>query len=356
MEFSAYFLPLVGLAAGTLLGFVARKNFFCTLNALETHWYGFNSSGLRVWVFSAVLAAFFTQILVFTGMADVSESIYLTPNFAWLGAIFGGLVFGYGMALIGTCSFGALVRLDGGSLKSLIAVIFLGLSALSTQRGLLALPRTDFFDKFQLDFAFATNQSMPNIVSTLAGMDLNLIVTIVLIALPAIWVLKDKKFITSPKNLFTSFVIGAIVAFGWFITSLVAENSFDPVQVSSTSFVAPIGNVIFQFALVTGSFPDYGVGLTIGVVFGAILAARLSDNVRWEACGDARELKRHILGASLMGFGGILALGCTVGQAISAASLLTISAPITILSIVFGAKIGLAWLLEGSIKSAFSFK
>lgn len=353
MEALSFGLPVGGLIGGVCLGYIARRNFFCTLSALETHWFGNNSSGIRTWVLAAVFAAFLTQILVFSNTIDVSEAIYLTPNFGWLGAIIGGILFGIGMALIGTCSFGALVRLGGGSLKSLVAVMFLGLSALSAQRGLLGLTRTNFFDNFQWDLSFAGNQSIPSIISAWVGSDLKLLITIILIAIPTIWVFKDEKFRTSWNNIFTAFVIGAVCAFGWVVTGYVASESFDPIQIESASFVSPIGDTILQFTAFTGIGPDYGVGMVIGTVLGAAIAARLSDNVRWEACGDARELRRHILGACMMGFGGVLALGCTVGQGISAASLLTISVPITMISIAIGAKMGLSWLLEGSAFSAF---
>ena len=107
-----------------------------------------------------------------------------------------------------------------------------------------------------------------------------------------------------------------------------------------------------QIITVTGLLPDYGVGLVVGVFIGAASAAFLADDVRWEACDDARELGRHLLGAFLMGTGGVFAMGCTIGQGVSAFSLLAISAPIVVLSIAFGARIGLGLLVEGS---AFSF-
>jgi uncharacterized protein len=94
--------------------------------------------------------------------------------------------------------------------------------------------------------------------------------------------------------------------------------------------------------------PDYGVGLVVGVGLGAALVAWRKKDVRWEACDDARELGRHIVGAFLMGVGGVFAMGCTIGQGVSAASLLAVSAPVAMLSVAIGARLGLAYLLEGS--------
>ncbi|MBL1407026.1 MAG: mmebrane protein [Hyphomicrobiales bacterium] len=354
MDASALQLPSAGLIAGALLGYVARRNFFCTLTSLEQYWYGNNSHGVRTWVLAAVSAAIITQTFIYLGYADPSNSFYLSTNFGWLGAIIGGITFGIGMALIGTCAFGALIRLGGGSLKSLMAIIVLGLSAISAQRGLLSLSRTELFDHFKIDFTFAGNQSIPNIASSLLGKDINLAVTIVLIIVPLIWVFTNVSYRTNTKGMVTAATIGAVISLGWVVTSRFAEQSFDIVQIESASFVSPIGDTILQFAFLAGIVPDYGVGMIVGTVMGAALAACMADNVRWEACDDARELSRHILGAVFMGFGGVLAIGCTIGQGVSAASLLTISAPITICSILIGARLGLAWLIEGSIKAAFT--
>lgn len=353
MDASAFQLPSIGLVVGILLGFIARRNFFCTLTSLEQYWYGSNSDGVRTWVLAAVSAAIITQSFIYLGYADPSNSFYLSTNFGWLGAIVGGIVFGVGMALIGTCAFGALIRLGGGSLKSLIAIMVLGLSAISAQRGLLSLSRTGFFDYFKIDFSFAGNQSIPNIVSSLLDKDYNFLVTIVLIIIPLIWIFKDTNFRVNTKSMVTAVTIGGAISIGWVATSSIAESSFDIVQIESASFVSPIGDIIMHFSFLVDTVPDYGVGMILGTVIGAAIAARNADNIRWEACDDARELSRHILGAVFMGFGGVLAVGCTIGQGVSAASLLTVSAPVTIISILIGARLGLAWLLEGSIKAAF---
>jgi hypothetical protein len=147
--------------------------------------------------------------------------------------------------------------------------------------------------------------------------------------------------------------IGAVIAFGWLATSLARAHAFYPVQLEAGSFVMPVGDLLLQFVAFTGGVPDYGVGLVVGTVAGAALAAWQREDIRWEACDDARELRRHLLGALLMGAGGVAALGCTVGQGIAAASVLALSVPFVMISIAIGARLGLAFLLEGSIRHAF---
>lgn len=353
MELSVFGLPLAGLISGTVLGFVARKNFFCTLSSLEQHWYAGNSSGVRTWALAVVVAIVLTQFSVFAGVFDPKLSIYLTPNFGWLGAIIGGLCFGFGMALVGTCGYGALVRLGGGSLKSLMAVLVLGLAALSTQRGVLAISRTEIFDRAQIDFSFAGDQSITSVLSSLVGADISIPVIAVIVAALLFWIFRERAYRSNRSGMFTGLIVGSVISAGWWITSYFSRQSFEPVQVESASFVAPISDTIMQFGVVTGLGPDYGVGMIVGVVLGSAIAARIADSVHWEACDDARELSRHIIGASLMGFGGVLALGCTIGQGISAASLLAVSVPLSMGSIIIGARMGLAWLLEGSVTAPF---
>jgi hypothetical protein len=147
--------------------------------------------------------------------------------------------------------------------------------------------------------------------------------------------------------------IGLVIAFGWLATVMVSQRAFVPVQIEAGSFVAPVGDLLLQLITFTGSLPDYGVGLIVGTLIGAALGAWHKKDTRWEACDDARELGRHLAGGVMMGVGGVFALGCTVGQGISAFSTLALSAPIVIASIALGARMGLAWLLEGSALAPF---
>ena len=112
-----------GLLAGACAGLAARLASFCTLNAIERWFYAGDLSGLRSWALAGLVALVLTQSMLIVGVVDLSQSFYLSPLLGLTGAIGGGLMFGYGMALVGTCGFGALVRLGGGSLKSLVALI-----------------------------------------------------------------------------------------------------------------------------------------------------------------------------------------------------------------------------------------
>jgi len=350
---SSWFPAIAGFMAGCVLGFAARRQHFCTMSALERHWYAGDSTGLRTWVLVATVALGLTQLAQFMGYADTRSSFYLSSDLAWTGSIAGGLAFGLGMALVGTCGLGALVRLGGGSLRSLVVLLVLGLSALTAQKGLIAQLRVELVDKLALDLSFAGDQSLGSIVSAIVGADVSAAVALIAVAGLLWWVLRDPAYRRNIRAISTATIIGAVIAFGWIVTTLAAHHSFDPVQIEAGSFVVPVADTLMQVITFTGVLPDYGVGLVVGVVVGAAVCAMRRRDVRWEACDDARELGRHLVGGFLMGVGGVFAMGCTIGQGVTAVSALAASAPIVMISIAVGARMGLAYLIEGSPLAAF---
>jgi len=342
-----WFLPFAGLLIGGILGAAARWKHFCTLSALERYWYAGDDQGLRMWVFAIAVALASTQALVATHVVSLDSVFYLQPRLSLLGAIGGGILFGLGMALVGTCGFGALVQLGGGSMRSLIIIVTIGISALVAQRGLIGQFRNSVVEPLALDLSFFGSQSIGTIVSTVVDTNISHWVALIIAMLLFAWVLKSKKFRGNHKAQLSSLIIGLCVSAGWVITEIHQAVSFNVVQVESASFVLPPGEILFSLMAVTGKIPDYGMGLVPGVVLGACVVAFFRGDVRWEACDDARELNRHLFGAILMGTGGVFAGGCTIGQAVSGASTLALSAPIVFASIILGAKFGLRWLMEG---------
>ncbi len=341
-------LPVAGLLVGGLIGFVARSNHFCTLAALERHWYAGDSNGVRSWVLAAAIALAATLALQAGNLVDLSSSFYLTSPLPIAGAIIGGLMFGLGMALVGTCGFGALVRLGGGNLRALVVMTGIGLAAISAQRGLTGHFREAVIEPLSIDLRLLGAPTAGTFLPIGPGLSLPLMLGAVLSLAAIWWAFRDARFRADRGKVWSGMIIGLCVAAGWLITYRFAQTSFSEIQLEAGSFVAPVGDTILQIIVVTGSLPDYGVGLVIGVFAGAAIAAWQADDMRWEACDDARELSRHLMGAFLMGTGGIFAMGCTIGQGVSAVSALAFSVPLSMAAIVLGARIGLSYLLEGS--------
>lgn len=344
---SAWFLPIAGGLVGIVLGAAARWNHFCTLSALERYWYAGDSHGLRMWVLAIAVAMTSTQIALYFNIISLDDAFYLQPRLNLIGAAAGGFLFGLGMALVGTCGFGALVRLGGGSMRSLIIIVAVGLAALVAQRGVIGRFRNAYVEPHALDLSQHGSASISELVASITGLPVTTLVTVAIIVALFAWSLSEASFRRNSKAITAAVIIGLCVTAGWLVTELHSQVSFDVVQLESASFVLPPGEVIFSLIAVTGEVADYGMGLVVGVVLGAWLMAASQGGVRWEACDDARELNRHLVGAFLMGTGGIFAGGCTIGQGISASSTLALSAPIVFFSLVFGARVGLRFLMEG---------
>ncbi|BBO05309.1 MULTISPECIES: YeeE/YedE family protein [Bradyrhizobium] len=334
-----------GLAAGAVLGVAGRAGRFCTLAMLEDAFFGSDFRRLKSFALAAAVALLATQALAAFGIVDLSRSIYLTASIGLGGAIIGGLMFGVGMALVGTCGFGTLVRVGGGDLRAIVVFLVLGLSALATMRGITGMLRLMLIEPLSVRLPEGSTQTLTSLLG--AGSAMRAILVVAISAALAFWALADGRLIRSPRLLASGLTVGAAIAFGWFATGWLADDEFDPARVSSLSFVAPLGDAILYVATFSGARLNFGIGSVAGVVAGSFAAAMLARGFRWEACDDARELKRHMIGALLMGIGGIMSMGCTIGQGLSALSTLAVSAPVTMLAIACGARLGLEFTMTG---------
>ncbi|MCG2643038.1 YeeE/YedE family protein [Bradyrhizobium sp. GCM10023182] len=340
-----------GFAAGAVLGIAGRAGRFCTLAMLEDAFFGSDYRRLRSFALAAAVALLLTQALAAFGIVDLSRSIYLTASIGLGGVIIGGLMFGVGMALVGTCGFGTLVRVGGGDLRAIVVFLVLGLSALATMRGITGMLRVALIEPLSLQLAEGRNQTLTSLLG--AGSTARAILVVTIATALAFWALADGRLIRSPRLLASGLAVGAAIAFGWFATGWLADDEFDPVRVSSLTFVAPLGDTILYIATFSGARLNFGIGSVAGVVTGSFAAAIFARGFRWEACDDARELKRHMIGALLMGVGGIMSMGCTIGQGLSAFSTLAVSAPIAMLAIACGAYLGLEFTMTGEWLPAF---
>ena len=346
----------LGFAGGLALGVTARWVQFCTLGAIADAFLSANHRRLRAWVLAMATAILLSQGMHMAGLVDLGQSIYLVPDFGWLGAIIGGLCFGFGMALAGTCGYGTMVRLGGGDLRSLVDFMVLGLVAYMTLRGLTGLGRENLIEPTNLDLSAAGGQGLVEVAAWLSGFDaarLRPLLAAAIVAAMLGYCFKDADFRRSRQDIFGGITIGLLVSFGWVATGVIGADDFEPVRVESFTFVAPLGESLVYLLTFTGSVIDFGIGSVGGVIVGAFLASRAKGDFRLEAFDDHKEMLRHLGGAALMGFGGVTALGCTIGQGVTGISTLSLGAPLALGSIFLGAYLGLKYLVEGSFLGAF---
>jgi len=336
-------LALVGLFGGILLGLAARLGRFCTLGAIEDHTFGGSSKRLAMWGFAIGLAVIGSHLALRVGAANLTDSFYLNLTWSPIASVIGGLAFGYGMALAGNCGYGAIARLGGGDLRSFVIVLVMGVATYFTLSGPLAFARIEVFGAAQIatspqGFAFLLGDA-----TGLPAVGVGVVIGIGI----CLWALSCGAFRTSPKAIFWSSVVALSVVSAWISTSYVARHGFDGTTPVSHTFAAPVGETILYFMTSSGQTLSFALGSVAGVWLGAFIGSLIKGHFRWEACEDPRELRRQIFGAGLMGFGAAVALGCSIGQGLSAFSLLSFSAPVTLASIFAGCWLGLTQLISG---------
>jgi len=346
MEFSNIHLVAgLGFLIGLVFGAVANGTNFCTMGAVSD-WVNMGLKGrLGAWVLAMGIAIAGAQILELTGVVDIGSSIYRSATFGLGGYIIGGLLFGIGMTLGGGCGQRTLVRVGSGNLKSLVVLLVLAIAAYMTLRGLFATVRVAAIDPMALDLTDQdiTDQGLASVLAGWTGLELTSglrwIVGLVVAAVLMLWALSQKALRESRDNLIAGVVIGLLVIAAWFVTGYLGADDFDPVPVEGMSFIAPTGNTLSYLMTFTGSTINFGIAVVFGIIAGSFLYAVSTRTFSVETFTDKQDMKNHLSGGLLMGFGGVLALGCTVGQSISGISTLALGSFIAALSIIFGSAV-----------------
>ena len=312
---------------------------------------------VRAWMLAIAVATLGGQLLHQFAVVDLGGSIYLAPNLGLGGAVIGGLMFGFGMTLAGGCVYKTLVRLGGGNLKSLFVAVLIGIFAYMTLRGLIGPLRLAIEGATSLDLEGAgfETQGLPDLLAGLTGLaadGLRWTLTLLLAGALVWFCFRSPAFRASPRDIIAGLLVGLMVAAGWLVTGVIGYDDFDPTPLASLSFVAPVGQGLVYLMTFTGASINFGIAAVGGVIAGAFLAARATGGFRVESFTGAGDMLRHIVGAALMGVGGVMALGCTVGQGITGVSTLALGSLIALASIVAGGVYGIRYLEEGSLRGA----
>ena len=337
-----YRVAVLSFLVGIVFGAVVNKTNFCTMGAVSD-WVNMGNKGrLRAWFLAIGIATLVTQVLQYRGIIDLSEAIYLTPNFGWLGYLCGGFLFGVGMTLASGCVNRTLVRVGGGNLKSLVVLIIIGLTAYMTMRGLLALVRVNVFEVSNINLAAhdISDQGIGTLVSSTLGLGntplVQNIVTVIVAGGLVAYALKGRELRASFNNILAGTAIGLIIPAGWYITGVVGFDDFEPLRLESYTFTGPIAEGLMYLMTFTGSTINFGIAAVFGMILGSFLYVILTGKFRLESFSDREDMVRHMVGGVFMGFGGVLALGCTIGQGITGMTTLALGSLLALISIIFG--------------------
>ena len=352
-------------ALSLVFGAIAQRTHFCTMGAIADIVNIGDWSRMRMWALAIGVAMLGFNSMVAAGWVQAGDSIYAAPRLTWLSALVGGLMFGFGMVLASGCGSKTLVRMGGGNLKAVVVFIVLGLSAFATLKGITAVARVATVDRVAVELA--SGQDLPSLAAPAMGLS----PAQAALALGALlggglvaWVLSRREG-RSGDVLLGGLGIGAVIAAMWWVSGRLGYVTEDPntlqeafvatnsQRMESLSFVAPIAYTLDWLLLFSDKSKLLTVGIvsTAGVVAGSAVWALVSRAFRWEGFANVEDTANHLVGAMLMGVGGVMALGCTIGQGLSGVSTLAVGSFIALAAIIGGAVLALryqTWRVERS--------
>jgi uncharacterized protein len=341
-------LALGGLLIGGVLGAVLWRTSFCTMGALSDivnlgEWRRF-----RAWCLAIGVATAGTQTLDLLGIVALDRSMYLAPTVNWAGHVIGGFLFGIGMVLAGGCVSRNLARAGGGDLRALMVLIVVGLTAYVTIGGILGPARALMERSTSLPLGMPT-QSLGEFAARALGTPASTGKAVIggLMALGLLlFALADDAVRRSPRHLSAGIGVGLAVIAGWALTGLAFDEFADrPAAPISITYVRPTGDAIEWLARYTAApLPGFGVTTVLGALLGAGAMATAEGRFKLATFADTGDTVRSLGGAVMMGVGGVLALGCTIGQGITGLSTLAIGSFLTFAAIVAGGIYGLKML------------
>jgi uncharacterized protein len=309
---------------------------------------------VRMWLLAVAVAVLGTAWLSYTGQVDLARSVTQRPQLPWLSLIVGGLCFGVGMTLAGGCVNKNLIRVGGGSLRALVVLVFLAIAAYMTLKGLFGQWRASWLDPVRIDLAALgwPDQGLGTAIARATGMERGVALLAASGAVAAgllAFVFADARFRARTGQWLGGAALGALVVAGWYVTGHLGygENpdtletvffATNTRTLESLSFVAPAAYSLELLLLWTDAslHPSFGIASAVGVLAGSTAHALTAGEFRLEGFASVDDLGRQIAGALLMGFGGITALGCTIGQGMSGLSTLAMGSFIAVAGIVAG--------------------
>lgn len=346
-------VAMLAFCVAFVLGALSAKTNFCTLGAVSDIVNMEDWGRMRMWALSIAVAIVGAQALDYFGVIDLSKSFYPRANFTYASYIVGGAMFGVGMTLASGCGSRTLVRVGGGNLKSLVVLVFMGIAAYMTMKGLFGVWRVNTLDKLTVDFGQfgATGQDLTALlgVGGMAKKTAQLLGTTFVAGALLIFVLKNQEFRRGTEGWIGGLAYGLAIVAGWTISAKLgfAENpdtladtffGTNSRQAESLSFVAPVAYSLEILMLWSDKSLGltFGIGAVAGMIAGAAAYTLATGKFRWEGFGSVADVRNHMLGAVLMGAGGVTAMGCTIGQGLSGVSTLALGSFLALAAMIAG--------------------
>jgi uncharacterized membrane protein YedE/YeeE len=336
-----------------IFGAVANRVSFCTMGAITDIANMGDWRRMRMWLLAIAVAIAGAGMMQFAGLVDFSKTIYTNAQVPWASHLVGGALFGFGMTLGSGCGSKTLIRAGAGNLKSLVVLTFLGIAAYMTLKGAFAPLRANGLDPIRLDLSvLGTKTSDLPALAMAAGLGaaVKLWLPLLMAAALAVYVFADREFRATREMIVGGIIVGLVIVGGFYGSGHLGYVPEDPQtleehfvatnsgRMESFSFVAPVGYLLELLVLWTDQSRvlTFGIAGVLGMLAGSMAMALATRTFRWEGFASVEDIGNHVVGAVMMGFGGVTALGCTIGQGLTGLSTLAVGSFLTFAAIVGG--------------------
>ncbi|MDH5180462.1 MAG: YeeE/YedE family protein [Gammaproteobacteria bacterium] len=359
-----------------VMGMVVNKTNFCTMGAVSDLVNMGDTGRMRAWVLAGTVAMLGVVILEAAGLVNLNNATlppYRGSEFQWGRYLLGGIMFGVGMTLASGCGNKTLIRIGGGNIKSIFVFIIIAVIAYYMVDPYKQLSATWYQSVFapwlgKASISLSTNQDLGSIVGNLIGVSAvstRVALGLLIAAVALFLIFRSEEFRKSSDNVLAGVVVGCAVLLAWYFTSAVSitgdegaqslgkfygnwdfvmdsaegkpQNGSTNLLPQSFTFISPIGQTLgYAKSGFAGTFLTFGVVSVLGVILGSLLWSLITRSFRIEWFASVKDFTTHVIGGVLMGFGGVLGLGCTVGQAITGVSTLALGSFVVFIGIVFG--------------------
>ncbi len=330
---------------GLVYGIIAQKTQFCFSGSIKDFVLRKSTRRSASILTAMISAILFSQLLSYAYTIDYSMTIYLQPNINYFTIVVGGVLFGIGMMRADGCSSRHLVKFSQGDLHSLVTLLCVAVFAYMTAKGLFS----------QSIALVQTNGTLLDLSSLIPNRPVSMLLIIFLLVL-ALW-----KVVPDVKNLLRcsdGLVVGLLIGLSWFVTGVLGFDAFETMPLESLSFVYPSGKTLEYLMFFSGSTLSFSISVVFGIIAGGFVMSLFNKKYKFSCAApqNSDKLKNSMIGGSLMGIGGILAMGCTIGQGLSGISTLALSSFVAIVSISVSAYMTALYMAKKeALPSCFNF-
>jgi uncharacterized membrane protein YedE/YeeE len=339
-----HLMALGGLLIGLCFGAVCQVTRFCLNGALLEAVGEGDPRRLQAFLLAMGTAVIGTQLLEVGTPIELRNSAYQGATLLLGGSLLGGFVFGVGMIVANGCPTRHLIRLSSGDSRSLIALLTTAIVGYMTMRGLLSFGRNEWNNLTQVDLQISSVPSQ-SVLEWLAywmgtGTDIWRYSLLVVVAVGVLtFCFRHAEFRGASQHVFGGLSVGGLIVGAWAWTGILGNDDFEPAPLESISFIAPVGNTLQYLMTYTGSTIDFGIALVLGTIVGSLALALLTQQFKRQTFTVPGEFGSRLIGGIFMGFGGVVAGGCTVGQMLTGFSTLSWGSLLASIAIFAGARL-----------------